>query len=761
MVKPAPKIDERTAADIAKQVQDLLVMYTQGEWKEFEIDPVTGDRKPKGISAALIGVFARFAEIIIQRLNQVPDKNLLAFLNLLGASRLPPQPARVPLTFFLTAGSTVDALVTNGTQVAAPPAQGQSEPVIFETERELVVTSAQLASIFVRDPEQGTWSDRSTWLTPNNSTPGFVFRGDRPIEHSLYLACDDLFTLAVPKTVTLTIQSPEVGKLAQLPLIWSYWDGKNWQPLSVTSSTPTEQQWQISIANCPVPVKRSLDGVAASWIKVQLNQPLPSGSTPLPSIQSINASVRVQRQDLLPDLAFNNSLPLDLTKDFYPFGETPRLSNTLYFASQEVFSKAATTVTVNIILNETVPVNTEGGVDLAWEAWDGSIWQPLTVSSGSPSPAKFTQSGSVTFTLPSQMGSREENGKTNYWIRVRIIGGNYGLGNVSSQLATFTTLTQTSQNTANQERLTVNSVRGFMPDDRIQIAAGSNTQENKVIDSVDTKSNTLTLTTALQNTHPVGTGVWLVNNAALFPPLVKSLKLSYTYEVTNQPLSACKKYNEFTYENCLNLAFSPFQAPKESKPTLYFGFTLPQNRSNFSNRPFSLFVRLADLKYGEKFVPLDPVHSRQVGATGKTVKHQLWVTNDTPHSVTWMVIVLDNTWITNAPSSITVDGYETKSLEVEITIPGSLNQQPSDRAFLRLTSPDQPDVIYSTILETFVGQEQPSTKQIHLSWEYWNGQDWSKFSVDDGTENFTRSGLIQFLLPTDFQPKASLFSTKF
>jgi predicted phage baseplate assembly protein len=40
-----------------------------------------------------------------------------------------------------------------------------------------------------------------------------------------------------------------------------------------------------------------------------------------------------------------------------------------------------------------------------------------------------------------------------------------------------------------------------------------------------------------------------------------------------------------------------------------------------------------------------------------------------------------------------------------------------------------------------------------LSWEYWNGQDWSKFSVDDGTENFTRSGLIQFLLPTDFQPK--------
>lgn len=314
MVKPAPKIDERTAADIAQQVQDLLKVYLK------DYTPGLSESE-KGISNALIGVFARFAEIIIQRLNKVPDKNLLAFLNLLGASRLPPQPARVPLTFSLTAGSVADAVVPPGTQVAAPPTKGEQDPVIFETERELVVTAAQLASVFVRDPQQDTWSDRTTWLTPSDSTLGFVFRGDRLIEHSLYLACDDLFTLAVPKTVTLTIQSPEVGKLARLPLIWSYWDGKDWQPLSVTSST--EQQWQISIANCPVPVKRSLNGVEADWIKVQLNQPLPSGSTPLPSIQAINASVHVQRDNLLPDLAFNNTLPLDLTKDFYPFGETP------------------------------------------------------------------------------------------------------------------------------------------------------------------------------------------------------------------------------------------------------------------------------------------------------------------------------------------------------------------------------------------------------------------------------------------------------
>jgi len=45
-----------------------------------EVDPVTG--APKGVSAALIGLSARFAEVLIQRLNQVPQKNFLAFLDL-------------------------------------------------------------------------------------------------------------------------------------------------------------------------------------------------------------------------------------------------------------------------------------------------------------------------------------------------------------------------------------------------------------------------------------------------------------------------------------------------------------------------------------------------------------------------------------------------------------------------------------------------------------------------------------------------------
>jgi predicted phage baseplate assembly protein len=39
---------------------------------------------------------------------------------------------------------------------------------------------------------------------------------------------------------------------------------------------------------------------------------------------------------------------------------------------------------------------------------------------------------------------------------------------------------------------------------------------------------------------------------------------------------------------------------------------------------------------------------------------------------------------------------------------------------------------------------------VQLSWHYWNGTNWATLSVRDGSENLTRSGLVEFLPPADF-----------
>ncbi|UCC62538.1 MAG: hypothetical protein JSV36_17525, partial [Anaerolineae bacterium] len=210
--------------------------------------------RPRDAGGALIRIFGRFMELVVDRLNRVPEKNYLAFLNLIGADIRPPQPARVPLTFALAEGSPVDGLVPAGTQVAAPPAEGEEEEVIFETDRDLVMTRAQLKSVFVRQPDADQYGDYTEPATGDKDGAFPAFSGDRPIEHSLYLAHDDFFTLPAPKTVTLTIHSPEARQLAGLPITWSYWDGVTWEALSRSAGikegltiTPKAEAKQVGV----------------------------------------------------------------------------------------------------------------------------------------------------------------------------------------------------------------------------------------------------------------------------------------------------------------------------------------------------------------------------------------------------------------------------------------------------------------------------------------------------------------------------------
>src|ERR1041384_173243 len=172
---PAPLIDTRTSDDVVRQLLQLLRSYS-GEKSELQQGIFSLEQ---GANRALIEIFGRFAELIIERLNQVPNKNLLAFLDLIGASLLPPQPARVPLTFSLANGSTVDGVVPARTQVAAVNDEGETAPVVYETDAELVVTAAQLVSLFVRRPDRDSYADNSMLINAIAPKDVPLFKEDR------------------------------------------------------------------------------------------------------------------------------------------------------------------------------------------------------------------------------------------------------------------------------------------------------------------------------------------------------------------------------------------------------------------------------------------------------------------------------------------------------------------------------------------------------------------------------------------------------
>ncbi len=110
MTLSSPPIDSRSAAEVAAELHELEREHVP-QWPR--------EGRPAGAGEALIQICSRYSELIITRLNQAPQKNFLAFLNLVGVSPMPLRAARVPLTFLAAPNIVNDVVVPAGTQAAA------------------------------------------------------------------------------------------------------------------------------------------------------------------------------------------------------------------------------------------------------------------------------------------------------------------------------------------------------------------------------------------------------------------------------------------------------------------------------------------------------------------------------------------------------------------------------------------------------------------------------------------------------------------
>lgn len=96
-IKP-PNLDDRRYADILAEARALIPQYCP-EWTNLtDADP----------GMTLVQLFAWMTELIIYRLNRVPDKTYVHFLNFIGEERKPALPAVAPLTFSLRGDQPID-----------------------------------------------------------------------------------------------------------------------------------------------------------------------------------------------------------------------------------------------------------------------------------------------------------------------------------------------------------------------------------------------------------------------------------------------------------------------------------------------------------------------------------------------------------------------------------------------------------------------------------------------------------------------------
>jgi hypothetical protein len=406
-----PPIEPRTFRDFMAETLELVERYSG--WR-----PPAAGRDP---GSALVHIFARMAELVTDRLNQMPDRNFLAFLDLIGLDLRPPQPARVPLTFYLAAGAS-EAVVPARTPVAAALLEGETEPVVFETERSLTLTPAELASVFTRDPARDRYADHTAAALDHEAAGFPVFGAETPIPHWLYLA-DPGFGLEGEKRITLDIEPRDAQQPWPRLLEWAYLDAEGLaQPLT---ARPLEvapggaDAWRVELPAVPaVPVGR-VDGQAGSWLAARLAVPL-------------------RERELPAERAVSDDLELLLDEPLHPFGrETPRTE--FFLASAAVFAVPGAETTLAIALDEARPPLASEDLELVWEYWEaGAGWRELGRSSPASEPGEpadafafsdgtgaLTRSGVVRFRNPADWEIHGVAGHMGVWLRVAVDQGGY------------------------------------------------------------------------------------------------------------------------------------------------------------------------------------------------------------------------------------------------------------------------------------------------------------------------------------------------
>jgi baseplate J-like protein len=107
MPLPVPNLDDRNYAQLVEEAKALIPSHSP-EWT---------DLSPGDIGTTLVELFAYLTDAMLYRLNRIPDKAFVQFLNLVGVTLTPPAAASVELSFSIKKVLENPVAIPRGTRV--------------------------------------------------------------------------------------------------------------------------------------------------------------------------------------------------------------------------------------------------------------------------------------------------------------------------------------------------------------------------------------------------------------------------------------------------------------------------------------------------------------------------------------------------------------------------------------------------------------------------------------------------------------------
>ena len=528
MSLPVPNLDDRSWKQIVDEAVRLIPRYCP-EWTNHNSsDP----------GVTLLELYAWMTEMVIYRLNKVPEKNFLTFLDLIGVRLKAPEPARVVLELTPAEGVEGELIVKKGTQVATLQAGG-GDPVTFETLRDISLLPVHM--VRAASSHRATVADHTEALMSGDAREP-LFTGVQEVERFLYIGDDQLSAFNEETAIDLFFDAMPGSAGPRIPTVteWQYFDGKRWREM--TPNRNESDSRRLAFGSHPGIEKQIVNNVETFWIRGKLAEPLKEPASV--QLDSVSLRIEILGEGMAPESAFVNIgnyifLPVDQGKSFHPFGEEPKFDCALYVGHKDLFAAPEARIRIEAQLVEPSIVPTpEGSPDLMvhYEYWNGRKWadlgktSPMGVSGVQgaynflDSTGAFTRNGAVSFDRPTDMVETEVGGQKNFWIRARINSGNYG-------------------------------------------APGSY--------------------------ELVGANWVFKEDRPLHPPCLKTLVFKYVREP--KPIGHCMSFNDFQYRdhsddlNTPYVYFQPFLPDQDETPAFYLGFD-----QKFPQRTVNVYFELDD-----------------------------------------------------------------------------------------------------------------------------------------------------------------------
>jgi predicted phage baseplate assembly protein len=244
---PKSDLDDRTFQDLVEECILRIPRYCP-EWTNYN---------PSDPGITLVELFAWLTDQMMLRFNQVPRRQYVAFLELLGIRLQAPAPAQTDVTFYLTAELPNRYQIPSGTEVATLRTETETA-IVFSTDRPLQIGIPRITHFLTAattEPEPqilqdrltnrwtqadgGAWEGREQFIFNPQPQPGncfyLVFAPDEPLDGNV------LALTLRGEAATATGINPD-----QPPRQWEAWDGLTWQPILLKESDDHTQGFSFN-----------------------------------------------------------------------------------------------------------------------------------------------------------------------------------------------------------------------------------------------------------------------------------------------------------------------------------------------------------------------------------------------------------------------------------------------------------------------------------------------------------------------------------